>query len=267
MNSSHKPRKSLGQNFLIDQAVVDQILYSINPLPDQHLVEIGPGQGALTKYLIASGARLDAIELDLDLAQILQVDFANCRNFSLYHADILKFELQILLVNQKTQPLRLIGNLPYNISTPLMFKLFDEIAIIQDMHFMLQREVAERLVALPNTKAYGRMSIMAQYFCAMEIVLDVPPNAFNPAPKVNSSVVRFVPHAQHERVALADKQLLQQITTLAFNQRRKTIANSMKSFITAAELQQLGIDPKLRAENLALTDYATIVNYLHQKES
>lgn len=257
----HTPRKRFGQNFLVDAEIIATIISCINPKPDQHIVEIGPGQAALTKALVTSGSRVDAIEIDRDLAEMLQVDFAGYKNFNLYLADILKFELQILLINQKTQKLRIVGNLPYNISTPLLFKLFDEVNIISDMYFMLQKEVAERLTATPNNKAYGRMSILAQYYCQMEIVLDVPATAFDPAPKVASSIVHFVPYTQPP-VAVADVNLLRQVTAGAFNQRRKTISNSLHEFITAAELQQLNIAPTLRAENLTLQQYADIANYL-----
>jgi 16S rRNA (adenine1518-N6/adenine1519-N6)-dimethyltransferase len=260
----HTPRKRFGQNFLIDSQVIADIIACINPLPEQHIVEIGPGQAALTQGLIASGARIDAIELDRDLAGILRVDFAAHKNFNLYEADILDFDLHTLLINNKTQKLRLVGNLPYNISTPLLFKLLHDLTIISDMHFMLQKEVAQRLTASPNNKSYGRMSVLAQYYCQISIVLDVPPSAFDPAPKVDSSVIRFVPYTTPP-VVVHNVDLLQHVTTTAFNQRRKTIANSMHSLLTAAELQQLQINPMLRAENLSLQDYATITNYIFEK--
>jgi 16S rRNA (adenine1518-N6/adenine1519-N6)-dimethyltransferase len=260
---SHIARKRFGQNFLTDPNIITAIIDCINPLSGDHIVEIGPGQAALTQGLIASGARVDAIELDRDLAELLRIDLAKYKNFNLYEGDILKFDLYTLLLNDKTHKLRLVGNLPYNISTPLLLKLFDNIAIISDMHFMLQKEVAERLVATPDNKQYGRLSILAQYYCEMQIVLDVPPTAFNPAPKVESSVIQLIPHAKPP-VEVKDLELLQQITAAAFNQRRKTISNSLKELITAAELQQLQIDPKLRAENLTLAQYAIIVNYLNR---
>lgn len=264
MDYLHTPRKRFGQNFLVDAHIINAIIACIAPRADQHIVEVGPGQAALTKALVASGARVDAIELDRDLAQYLRVDFAAQRNFHLHEADILVFDLQTLVSNDNTQKLRLVGNLPYNISTPLLFKMFSNCNIIADMYFMLQREVAERLAALPNTKAYGRISILAQYYCKMQIVLDVPPESFKPAPKVDSSIIMLVPH-DTPPVDVADVILLQRVTAAAFNQRRKTISNSLKSFLSADELQNLHIEPKLRAENLSLAQYAAIVNYLHNK--
>jgi len=258
---AHIPRKRFGQNFLISSRIIAEIVANVNPQPGQHLVEIGPGQGAITHRLVAIGALVDAIELDRDLVQQLASDFAEHKNFRLHSADILQFELRSLCKDLPKQKLRLVGNLPYNISSPLLFKLFEDIKIIDDMHFMLQREVAERLTALPGSKAYGRMSVMAQYYCKMRIVIDVPPSSFDPAPKVDSSIVQFQPHINPPYV-VNDHKLLQKITTQAFNQRRKTIANSLKSLLTADELLGLSIDPKLRAENLTLNDYAALANFL-----
>ena len=261
---AHIARKRFGQNFLVNSQIVAGIIAAINPQPDQHIIEIGPGQGALTDSLVASGAQIDAIELDRDLAEFLAVKYSNNHNFTLHSTDILTFDLSSLCSNKNIRQLRLVGNLPYNISSPLLFKLFTNMALITDMHFMLQREVAERLTAAPNCKQYGRMSVMAQYYCNMQIVLEVPPDSFNPAPKVDSSVVYFQPHSQ-PIVTVTDTELLQKITTIAFNQRRKTVANSCKTLITATELEQLKINPLLRAENLTLTDYANITNYIAHK--
>ncbi|HSX20362.1 MAG TPA: 16S rRNA (adenine(1518)-N(6)/adenine(1519)-N(6))-dimethyltransferase RsmA [Gammaproteobacteria bacterium] len=258
---THHPRKRFGQNFLIDTHIIKQIVAAIHPVPKQNILEIGPGQGALTAELVASGATIDAVEIDRDLAQHLQQEFIQYKNFHLHCADILKFELAELAVERKTHKLRVVGNLPYNISTPLLFKLFENVNNIQDMYFMLQREVAHRLTAHPNTKEYGRMSVMAQYYCTMQVILDVPPTAFSPQPKVHSCIVHFTPYIEPQ-IVVADHALLQDIVTHAFSQRRKTIANSLKDFISQEELIGLQLDPKLRAENLRLMDYSNITNYL-----
>lgn len=261
---THIPRKRFGQNFLIDNTIIANIISFINPQPGQHFVEIGPGQGAITQALVASKANIDAVELDRDLAEYLTGLYANCKNFNLHSADILKFPLRSIYEENPSQKLRVVGNLPYNISTPLLFKLFTDINIISDMYFMLQREVAERLTAVPGNKEYGRMSVMAQYYCSMQIVLDVPPTSFNPAPKVDSSIVEFIPHDKPS-IQVQDPRLLQTVTTHAFNQRRKTISNALKNLLNSTELQQLNIDPMLRAENLTLAQYAQITNFIAAK--
>lgn len=259
----HTPRKRFGQNFLIDQFIIDRIVELINPQPGQHIVEIGPGLGALTAPLVQSGAIIDAVELDRDLAQTLHLKFLPNKNFRLHSADILEFELEELF-DKYQQKLRVVGNLPYNISTQLMFKLFANLSIVQDMYFMLQREVGVRLSARPNSKDYGRMSVMAQYFCEMRIAIDVPPHSFNPAPKVESCVVQFVPYPTPPHPA-DDPALLHQVVAHAFNHRRKRISNSLKDLISATELNELGIDPILRAENLSVFDYVQISNYISSK--
>jgi len=259
VNNTHTPRKRFGQNFLVDNNIIAAIVAAINPIKEQHILEIGPGLGVLTQHLIASNAKIDAVEIDRDLAQHLEARFSKSSNFTLHCQDILKFSIRSL--QSKNTKLRVVGNLPYNISTPLLFKLFADIDLISDMFFMLQHEVALRLAAKPNSKEYGRMSIMAQYFCNMDIVINVPPSAFDPAPKVNSSVVRFVPHAQ-PIVKVTDHKLLQTLVTQAFSQRRKTIANALKASLTQNDFIVLQIDPRLRPENLGLVDYANIANYI-----
>lgn len=265
MKNTHTPRKRFGQNFLVDSNVIAAIVAAINPTANQHILEIGPGLGVLTQYLIDSKAEINAVEIDRDLAQHLEARFSKCHNFTLHCQDILKFPIQSIPLKTKNVKLRVVGNLPYNISTPLLFKLFANIDLISDMFFMLQHEVALRLAAQPNTKEYGRMSIMAQYFCNMDIVINVPPGAFDPAPKVNSSVVRFMPHTQ-PIVKVADHNLLQTIVTQAFSQRRKTIANALKNSLTPNDFIALQIDPRLRPENLSLMDYANIANYITQQQ-
>ncbi len=259
MKNTHAPRKRFGQNFLIDGNIIAAIIAAINPQANEHILEIGPGLGVLTQHLIASGAIVDAVEIDRDLAQHLETKFCRTNNFKLHCQDVLKFP--ICSINLKVKKLRVVGNLPYNISTPLLFKLFTDIDIISDMFFMLQHEVALRLAAKPNCKEYGRMSVMAQYYCNMDIVINVPPSAFDPVPKVNSSVVRFVPHAQ-PTVQVTNHKLLQSIVTQAFSQRRKTIANALNASLTQNDFTALQINPRLRPENLSLADYANITNYI-----
>lgn len=261
MNNIHAPRKRFGQNFLVDDNIIAAIIAAINPQPDEHILEVGPGLGVLTQHLISSCAKIDAVEIDRDLAQHLENKFSNSHNLALHCQDVLKFPLDSIKIKSKNKKLRVVGNLPYNISTPLLFKFFTDISIISDMFFMLQHEVALRLAAKPNCKEYGRMSIMAQYYCNMDIVLNVPPSAFDPAPKVDSSVVHFVPHAQ-PIVKVTDHNLLQSIVTQAFSQRRKTISNALKIFINQNDFANLHINPKLRPENLSLADYASIANYV-----
>lgn len=258
---AHTPRKRFGQNFLIDKNIINAIISAIDPLPGQHFLEIGPGSGALTQGLVASGAMIEAVEIDRDLADFLQQEYCHAANFNLHICDVLKFPIHDLGIKTKDQKLRVVGNLPYNISTPLLFKLFAQMAQISDMTFMLQHEVALRLTAQPSTKDYGRLSVMAQYYCDMQIILAVPPHAFNPAPKVDSSIVRFVPHAQPRALA-QDLDLLHDVVTHAFSQRRKTIHNSLKAFLNSATLQELNINPQLRAENLTLEDFVKISNFI-----
>ena len=193
MDMGHTPRKRFGQNFLRDDSVIESIVRTIAPVQGDHIVEIGPGEGALTQALISSGCQLDAIELDLDLRTRLLASFSTYPDFTLHSADALKFDFA-WLVNDR-QPLRVVGNLPYNISTPLIFRLLDQAMIIADMHFMLQLEVVDRLTAKPSTKDWGRLGVMAQFQCGIEKLFEVPPDAFYPPPKVQSAVVRLVPHA------------------------------------------------------------------------
>lgn len=256
----HTPRKRFGQNFLINQNIIAAIIAAIDPSAGQHILEVGPGGGVLTEALVTSRAKVDAVEIDRDLAEALQGRFT-AGNFTLHCIDVLKFPIEELKIQSESKKLRVVGNLPYNISTPLLFKLFNHIDIIEDMFFMLQHEVALRLAAKPNSRDYGRMSVMAQYYCDMEIILDVPPSAFEPPPKVNSSVVRFSPHLK-PTVDVIDHAMLHTVVTQAFSQRRKTIANSLKPLISSEAFKSLEIDPQLRAENLTLYNYAQIANYI-----
>ena len=251
----HRARKRFGQNFLKDQNIIDRIIQTVNPLDDQHLVEIGPGHGALTKQLATSCAHLDCIELDRDLAAHLERTFKESNKVTIIQQDILKFDLSEL--TQKPKSLRIVGNLPFNISTPVLFYLLKNHELIKDMTFMLQLEVVQRMTAQPGQKNYGRLGIMLQYFCELEHVFNVPSAAFFPKPKVSSAIVRLTPHRQFP-VTARNVECLQTVVRTAFNQRRKTLKNSLKAIVSEEVLKQLPLDISLRPENLSLADYVLI---------
>ena len=256
----HRARKRFGQNFLQDGGVINRIVNSIHPQAADHLVEIGPGQGALTELLSASGCRLDVIELDRDLVPGLLAAFSVNPRFRLHSADALKFDYGSL--PEDAEPLRVVGNLPYNISTPLIFRLLENASLIRDMHFMLQLEVVDRLAARPGNKHWGRLGIMAQYLCSVEKLFEVPPEAFSPQPKVQSAIVRLTPHRESPWPA-CDANHLRQVVQAAFGQRRKTLRNNLKGLIDTDELERLGIDPGARAETLELAQFITITTAIH----
>jgi len=256
---SHRVRKRFGQNFLRDQNIIDRIIQSVNPVAADHIVEIGPGQGALTAQLAASGARLDCVELDRDLAAHLDTRYADAANVEIYQQDILKFDLsQVVSANL---PLRIIGNLPYNISTPVLFHLLNQHVHIRDMVFMLQLEVVQRLAAQVGDKNYGRLGLMVQYYCRVEHLFNVPSTAFIPQPKVNSAIVRLTPHLEFP-VEAKDPECLKVVIRTAFNQRRKTLRNSLKALVPAEILNDLPIDSSLRPENLSLAEYILVSDAL-----
>ncbi|MGR8951553.1 MAG: 16S rRNA (adenine(1518)-N(6)/adenine(1519)-N(6))-dimethyltransferase RsmA, partial [Gammaproteobacteria bacterium] len=252
---AHIPRKRFGQNFLHDQSVISHIIACLAAAPDQHWVEIGPGQGALTQPLLKAGVRLDVVELDRDLVELLKKKFAGHTHLRIHSADALKFDFSSLA--GEGERLRIVGNLPYNISTPLMFHLLTSAHCIEDMHFMLQKEVVERLCAEPGNKQYGRLSVMMQYHCEAELLFDVPPESFDPAPQVMSSIVRLIPH-RRPPVQVDNLENFNRVVTQAFSQRRKTVRNSLKNFLGDETLKILSIDSGLRAENLTLQDFAAI---------
>ncbi len=256
----HRARKRFGQNFLQDAGIINSIVRAINPLPQDHLVEIGPGQGALTELLSASNCQLDVVELDRDLVPGLLAAYSANPRFKLHSADALKFDFAALA--REGHPLRVVGNLPYNISTPLIFKLLENTSIIRDMHFMLQLEVVDRLAASPGSKDWGRLGIMAQYHCAVDKLFEVPPEAFNPRPKVRSAIVRLAPWRESPWPD-CDTNLLRQVVQTAFGQRRKTLRNNLKGLIDTARLESLGIDPGARAETLALNQFIEITTAIH----
>ena len=259
LGSSHRARKRFGQNFLVDNMVIDSILEAINAQPAEQLVEIGPGQGAITHGLLASGAQLTAIEIDRDLIGELSKKFMQVNNFTLLNQDALQVDYRQLQM-AKDKPLRIVGNLPYNISTPLLLCLLKYCDCIEDMYFMLQKEVVDRLSASPNSSQWGRLSIMIQYHAEVESLMSVPASAFLPQPKVESAVVRIRPKPPEN--AVIDMQQFTQLVKQAFSQRRKTIRNTLKGLVDQTQFQLLDIDPSLRPENLDLATYVKLSNYL-----
>ncbi|MDP1931808.1 MAG: 16S rRNA (adenine(1518)-N(6)/adenine(1519)-N(6))-dimethyltransferase RsmA [Gammaproteobacteria bacterium] len=259
----HQARKRFGQNFLHDQNIIQRIVRAIHPTDADHMVEIGPGQGALTRHLLATCGRLDAVELDRDLATYLEQTLGIDPRFSLHQGDVLKFDFSTL--SDTPGSLRIVGNLPYNISTPCMFHLLNFSKFIKDMTFMLQLEVVQRLAALPGDEHYGRLGIMMQYHCEVEHLFDVPATAFVPQPKVCSAIVRLTPH-KNPPVKVQDVRCLQDVVRVAFTQRRKTLKNSLRTLISEAELSKLPIDLGLRPENLTLAEYAMISDTIYQPD-
>ncbi|AWK40561.1 16S rRNA (adenine(1518)-N(6)/adenine(1519)-N(6))-dimethyltransferase RsmA [Photorhabdus laumondii subsp. laumondii] len=263
VHQGHFARKRFGQNFLTDQFVIDSIAAAINPQPGQAVLEIGPGLGALTEPVGERMDKMTVVELDRDLAARLQVHPQLKDKLTIIQQDAMTVNFGELS-QQRGKPLRVFGNLPYNISTPLMFHLFSYTDAIADMHFMLQKEVVNRLVAGPGSKTFGRLSVMAQYYCQVIPVLEVPPTAFTPAPKVDSAVVRLVPHKSIPH-PVKNIRMLSRITTQAFNQRRKTIRNSLGDLFTVEQLTELGIDPSTRAENISVEQYCKMANWLSEQ--
>ncbi|WP_309044738.1 16S rRNA (adenine(1518)-N(6)/adenine(1519)-N(6))-dimethyltransferase RsmA [Marinobacter sediminicola] len=256
--AGHQARKRFGQNFLHDPGVIERIVRAIHPKPDDAIVEIGPGLGAITEEILAVNPKLQVVELDRDLIPVLRTKFFNYPEFRIHEADALKFDFN-QLVDEK--PLRIIGNLPYNISTPLIFHLLAQSGVVQDMHFMLQKEVVQRMGAVPGDNNYGRLGIMTQYFCKVQPLFEVGPGAFRPAPKVDSAIVRLVPHKELPHPA-KDLVTLQAVVRTAFNARRKTLRKALAGMVTVEQLQALGINDGLRPENLSLADFVSIADLL-----
>ena len=249
----HIARKRFGQHFLSDPLTIDAIVEAIAPQAGQSMVEIGPGLGALTRPLLQRLNQLHVVEIDRDIIARLEKDYPQDK-LIIHAGDALKFDLA-----QLPAPLRIVGNLPYNISSPLLFHFSDYCERIRDMHFMLQNEVVERMVAEPSTPAYGRLSVMLQYRFHMEKLLDVPPESFRPSPKVDSAIVRMIPLPSSE-VLVQNEKLFAQIVAAAFGQRRKTLRNTLKAYLTEDDFVRLGIDAQLRAENLGVAEFARITN-------
>lgn len=252
----HQARKRFGQNFLHDNGIIEKIVRAIGATPDDNVIEIGPGMGAITDRLLQdTGGKLDVVELDRDLIGILRTKFFNYPDFTIHEGDALRFDFRQL--QHSDNRMRLVGNLPYNISTPLIFHLLSYRDKVQDMHFMLQREVVERMAAGPGEKAYGKLGVMTQYHCRVLPLFLVPSGAFTPRPKVESAIVRLVPHETMPLVA-KDEKLLRRVVQSAFNMRRKTLRNSLADHIDAEGLVRLGVDPAERAENISLADFVKI---------
>ncbi len=253
--SRHIPRKRFGQHFLTDPDIISAIVHAIRPRSGEHLVEIGPGLGALTVPLLEQAGHLTVIELDRDIVARLQKRFPPDR-LTIHAGDALTFDFASL-----PAPLRLVGNLPYNISTPLLFHLAAFASRITDIHVMLQKEVVDRMTARSGTADYGRLSVMLQYRFDMELLFDVPPDAFDPPPKVDSAVVRMIPRSQDEQ-SRCDIAELEKLVTSAFSQRRKTLRNTLGHLISPDGFASLGIDPGRRAETLELADFIRMTNHL-----
>ncbi|WP_249978679.1 16S rRNA (adenine(1518)-N(6)/adenine(1519)-N(6))-dimethyltransferase RsmA [Vreelandella olivaria] len=260
----HRARKRFGQNFLRDLGIISRIVRSIGPREGDRLVEIGPGQGALTAPLLEATGRLEVIELDRDLIPGLRVQFFNYPDFVIHEGDALKFDFAALKGDGPA--LRVVGNLPYNISTPLIVHLLTMGNAIADMHFMLQKEVVERLAAQPGGADWGRLSVMAQYYCQVDQLFIVPPEAFVPRPKVDSAIVRLTPHAELPHTA-DDPALLFELVKLAFGQRRKTLRNNLKGRVSSETLEALGIDPVRRPQTLNVAEYVAIANQVAADEA
>lgn len=258
----HQARKRFGQNFLSNDFYISKIVESIRAQDTDHLVEIGPGLGAITEHLVAQSGRLDVVELDRDLIPRLSDKFSNADNFQIHQSDALKFDFTQLQQSPE-QKIRIVGNLPYNISTPLIFHLLQQRHVIQDMYFMLQKEVVERLCASPATKQYGRLSVMAQYYCQAQMLFVVPPGAFSPAPKVDSAIVCLKPYETIKN-PVSNTDLLGKVVTAAFNQRRKTIRNSLKDWVNQEGFESIGISPTERAERLSLDDFIDICHFIEK---
>ncbi len=255
---SHRARKRFGQNFLVDERIIQRIITTLSPAEGDNLVEIGPGRGALTGALLEGTGRLQVVELDRDLARWLEERFADQPGFCVHSGDALKFDFAPLAA---VGPLRVVGNLPYNISTPLLFHLLKYAGLIKDMHFMLQKEVVDRLAAPPGSKDYGRLSVVVQYHCRVDSLFPVPPQSFRPAPRVDSAVVRLVP-LREPVIRARDPAFFHQVVSIAFQQRRKTLRNSLKPLAGSVDPAQTSIDLSLRPEVLSVADFVQLSNEL-----
>jgi len=253
---SYQARKRFGQNFLHDPTVISRIVRSINPLPGEAVVEIGPGLGALTTELLKACGELDVVELDRDIIPLLEATCAGLGKLHIHQADALRFDFTKLAAGRR---LRVVGNLPYNISTPLLFHLLDQAACVADMHFMLQKEVVDRMAASAGGSDYGRLSVMLAWRCEVEPLFVVGPGAFNPPPKVHSAVVRLIPHTTPP-FQVTSPELFNQVVSQAFSRRRKTLRNALSGLIGANTLSDLAIDSIRRPETLAPAEFAAIAN-------
>jgi len=255
--STHQAKKRFGQNFLHDIGIIDRIVSSMQVKPDDNILEIGPGLGALTKQILPVTKSINVIELDRDIIPKLKFNCDGLGELNILQTDALKVEYDQFV---EQTPLRVVGNLPYNISTPLLFHLFTYLDKIKDMHFMLQKEVVLRMAAKPGSKVYGRLSVMTQSVCDVQMLFLVPAESFTPIPKVESAIVRLKP--RERAMSINDPKLFSLIVTEAFNQRRKTLRNVWRNRIEADVLQSLGINPSLRPEMISLQEYVLVSNHL-----
>lgn len=253
----HIPRKRFGQNFLTDQLVLSQIIRSINPQAGDTMVEIGPGLAAMTRLLLEGVPQMHVVELDRDLVARLKKSFSP-EKLIVHEGDALKFDFSSIPVPEGKK-LRVVGNLPYNISSPLLFRLAEIAPLVQDQHFMLQKEVVERMVAAPGSKAYGRLSVMLQWRYHMDLLFIVPPEAFDPPPKVDSAIVRMIPKAE---MLACEQKKMEAVVTKAFSQRRKVVRNCVAGMFTEQQLIDAGIDPQARPETIALEQYVNLARLL-----
>jgi len=252
-------RKRFGQNFLVDENIITRICHSLGLKPNDKLIEIGPGYGALTHYLLPIVGEMDVIELDRDLIPHLRLNCDPLGKLIIHQADALRFDFKQIIMNE---PVRIIGNLPYNISTPLLFHLIKYLPLgIVDMHFMLQYELVARITAKPQTSQYGRLSVMLQYFCEVESLFNVPAHSFQPMPKVDSAIIRLKP-IKNRQNTIANLDLFSTIVRNAFNMRRKTLRNSLSSFLDTEDWHKINLNSQLRAEDLTVDDYIHITHYL-----
>ncbi|MFC5740056.1 16S rRNA (adenine(1518)-N(6)/adenine(1519)-N(6))-dimethyltransferase RsmA [Dyella tabacisoli] len=252
-----RPKKSFGQHFLHDKRYIERIVSAISPRPNDFVVEIGPGEGALTWPLLTAAGKLTAIELDTDLIPGLTAHAAEVGELNIIQADVLKVDFTALAHRHGVARLRIAGNLPYYISSPILFHCVEHAAAIEDMHFMLQKEVVDRMAAEPGSKVYGRLSVMLQLACRVEPLFYVPPGAFRPPPKVDSAVVRLIP-LPPEQLPDADPERLYAIVKAAFAQRRKTLSNALKQLLDSDAIRSADVDPKARAETLAPADFVRL---------
>ncbi|MBD3821122.1 MAG: 16S rRNA (adenine(1518)-N(6)/adenine(1519)-N(6))-dimethyltransferase RsmA [Thiotrichales bacterium] len=264
-SSGHQHKKRFGQNFLNNPKIIDRIVAAIRPQPEQHLVEIGPGEAALTEPLLQVVRKLDIIEIDNDLIGPLTKRFGDRNAFNLHHHDALTFDYATLVENEEnpTAALRIVGNLPYNISSPLLFHLLEYSPLIEDMHFMLQQEVVERMTASPGVKTYGRLSVMMQYACQAEYLFTVGPENFTPPPKVDSAIVRLIPYRSKPFQATDDKTFAE-LVKQAFSQKRKTLRNNLKGWLTAEQIEACGIAPSDRAESVDIEGFVKLANFYRE---
>jgi 16S rRNA (adenine1518-N6/adenine1519-N6)-dimethyltransferase len=263
IDSAHVTRKRFGQHFLRDEQVIARIVQAINPLPTQRIVEIGPGEGAITLPMLRKAGRLTVIELDRDLVPRIAAKCDGVGEVEIINADVLGVDLRALAGSDK---LRVVGNLPYNISSPILFHCIDYIDSIADMHFMLQKEVVERMAAAPGSKVYGRLSVMLQLACRVEPLLPVPPEAFRPPPKVDSAVVRLTPLAREAR-PVDHMPTITRLVRAAFGQRRKTLSNSLDGLASSEDMLGAGIDPRARAEQLSPGSFVALAEHLDRQSA